>query len=567
MSHTSDTSKRAEASRVNGARSSGPKTVDGKDRSRFNALKHGMRARTAFLPGEDPAAFQARRDAWTAQLQPRDDYEKLLVERVVQISWQLDRVDRAQAARLDDRARSAASERATAEADEVLVLARRLFWDPRGPVEFYPQFEKPIGDPMHVSWSADIEDPDEPARLVNRLENRLLGCAWMLDRWGDLRDLIVDGLKWQAPDRFMAIRLLAKQPLDPIRDEPVRAVYLCCKAIDPEGEHEYQDVSNELHAGERKRFIERNDERGLLEQMPADAETARTILLALVDSRVERLEDLLRRHQERDAASSVDRFGFDDSREGEQLRRYQLGCNRALIRILDTFWKYRRETERAASGEGPQRAGTHRRGRTDGGSGQGNPPTEPQGMTEVIPAVSQAAAPRIDDPSPATDPDAPPDPPPVAPSSSTEPAPAAATPPDQPLADQKATNEPTSPTEGPHHPIGTTILTLLALLVGLGLTAVFAASVKGIETSPPPQKREDASKAQVLLLQALETIDRPSLPATMTGRPASGRSTGRRLDLAADTLVESSPQHDETRTHAPTYQSRPPNQRHGPATG
>ena len=232
---------------------------------------------------------------------------------------------------------------------------------------------------MRVSWSADIEDPDEPGRLVNRLENSLLGCAWMLDRWGDLRDLIVDGLKWQSPDRFMAIRLLGKQPIDPIRDEPVRAVYLCCKAIDPEGPHEYQDVSNELHAGERKMFIERNDERGLVEEMPPDAETARTILLALVDERVQRLEILLKWHRERDEAAGVDQFGFDDTREGEQLRRYQLGCNRALMRILDTFWKYRRETERAASGEGDQRAGRSRRGKTDGGSGRGQPPDRTSG--------------------------------------------------------------------------------------------------------------------------------------------------------------------------------------------
>ncbi len=250
MSNTTDSSKRAEASRNNGARSQGPKTVDGKDRSRFNALKHGMRARTTVLPGEDPAAFQARRDAWTAQLQPRDDLERFLVERAAQVSWQLDRADRAQAARLDAATRAAGSDCATAEADEVMVLARRLFWDPRGPIALYPQFKPSIGDPMRVSWSQDIEDPDEPARLVNRLESSLLGCAWMLDRWGDLRDLIDDGHQWQSPDRFMAIRLLGKQPIEPIEDEQVRAVYLCCKAIDPEGPPAFQDLTTELDSAE-----------------------------------------------------------------------------------------------------------------------------------------------------------------------------------------------------------------------------------------------------------------------------------------------------------------------------
>ncbi len=514
-----------------------------------------MRARTALLPGEDPAAFQARRDAWTARLQPRDDLERLLVERAVHVSWQLDRVDRAQAVRLDDRARAAA----TAEADEVLALARRLFWDPRGPVALYPQFEKTIGDPMRVSWSMDIEDPDDPARLVNRLEDRLLGCAWMLDRWADLRDLLVDGHKWQPPDRFMAIRLLAKQPLDPIHDEAVRTVYLCCKAIDPEGDHELQDVSNELHAGERKRFIERINERELLEEMPPDAESARAILLSLIAERVNRLESLLTRHEDREAAAGADRFGFDDSREGEQLRRYQLGCNRALIRILDTFWKYRRETERAGSDEGDQRAGRRRRGKTDERSGQADPPTDPRGQTEELPPVSEDPAPRIDDPSPATAAAAPP----VAPSSSTEPAPTA--PANQPLAEQNATNEPTSPPEGPHHSLGTIALALLALLVGLGLTAVLVASVKGIETSPPPQKQGDASKSQVLFSKALQSIDRPTLAAPISGHARSVRSIGRPRDLTADTLAAHSPEDDEPRIHAPAHQSRPPNERDGPA--
>ncbi len=312
---------------------------------------------------------------------------------------------------------------------------------------------------------------------------------------------------------------------------------------------------------------ERNEGATILGQMPTEAEAARAVLLRLVDSRTERLELLLMRHRERDAAAGVDRFGFDDTREGEQLRRYQLGHNRALMRILDAFWKYRRETERAASGESDQRAGRHRRGRTDGGSGAGTPPTEPQGKTEVSPLVAEVAAPRIDDPSRATDPVAPADPPPVASASSVEPAPAAAAPPNPPLADRKATNEPTSPTEGPQHPIRTTALFVLALLAGLGLTAVFAASGKAVATSPPPQKHEDARKSQVLLLKGLESIDRPSLDATNSGHPMSGRSMGGHLDLPADTLTDCSLQDDATRMQARTRQSRPPNEREGPATG
>jgi hypothetical protein len=39
-------------SKKNGAKSRGPKTIAGREKSKMNATKHGLRARTLVLPGE-----------------------------------------------------------------------------------------------------------------------------------------------------------------------------------------------------------------------------------------------------------------------------------------------------------------------------------------------------------------------------------------------------------------------------------------------------------------------------------------------------------------------------------
>ena len=49
-----------------------------------------------------------------------------------------------------------------------------------------------------------------------------------------------------------------------------------------------------------------------------------------------------RQRDERDAASTVKRLAFDDSRKGELLRNYEASCSRTLFRTIDTFTKVRR---------------------------------------------------------------------------------------------------------------------------------------------------------------------------------------------------------------------------------
>ena len=237
MTTTTTTSKRAEANRRNARKSTGPKSPEGKDRSKFNALKHGLNARTVVLPGEDAGAFQDRLDAWASDLRPRNDVEQVLVERSATLSWQLERADRADAARLASILVAAPAEEALRQADQAAALGQRLFQDPRGPLPLYPHHLYSFHRNPRVSASGLGDDPDDPARLLLQLESTAAGCRWLLDRWGELGSLLDRGLSWQSPDKLKAIRLLGRQPLDAADSEVVALIFQACHVLDPQTRH------------------------------------------------------------------------------------------------------------------------------------------------------------------------------------------------------------------------------------------------------------------------------------------------------------------------------------------
>lgn len=82
--------KRA-ANRANAARSTGPRSEDGKNVVRFNAVKHGMCAEHAVLPGEREAEFEALHAGMVQRLAPADPAERHLVDCAARELWRLRR--------------------------------------------------------------------------------------------------------------------------------------------------------------------------------------------------------------------------------------------------------------------------------------------------------------------------------------------------------------------------------------------------------------------------------------------------------------------------------------------
>jgi len=87
-------SSKSETSRINGAKSQGPKTEAGLARSSQNALKHGLCSRALVLPSEDPAEFDALLSSYLEELHPIGPVELDLVHEMVAAEWRLDRIAR-----------------------------------------------------------------------------------------------------------------------------------------------------------------------------------------------------------------------------------------------------------------------------------------------------------------------------------------------------------------------------------------------------------------------------------------------------------------------------------------
>jgi hypothetical protein len=92
---------RAEASRINGAKSRGPVTPEGKARSSQNALKHGLASRAVVLFNECQEEYDALLLEYRTLFKPMDQYEADLVTDIVNARWRIRRIQRFETAAID----------------------------------------------------------------------------------------------------------------------------------------------------------------------------------------------------------------------------------------------------------------------------------------------------------------------------------------------------------------------------------------------------------------------------------------------------------------------------------
>jgi hypothetical protein len=166
---------RIAANRRNAALSTGPRTPEGKERSRANALKHGLCA--AVVVPESLELIQQRSGEFYDTLKPQNEIHVWMVEQAAILSIRIERCQR-----IERRVRDKISLRAELTWDndrrfEVEVLGRSLAKDPAATVE------------------ALLRTPH--------------GCEWMMTRWAMLAYSADTQPAWTEEQSKLAFDLLA----------------------------------------------------------------------------------------------------------------------------------------------------------------------------------------------------------------------------------------------------------------------------------------------------------------------------------------------------------------------
>ena len=139
---------RIQANRQNAAKSTGPKTIEGKEASRRNSLKHGMTGQGIVLLEGDAAEVARRADVFAAELMAVGEVGQIVAQRAALNSVRMERGADRQAAALTLRIRQVEAEFTPpdgvdeAEADQLRAEAVRIaMFDPSKEATLARQYE------------------------------------------------------------------------------------------------------------------------------------------------------------------------------------------------------------------------------------------------------------------------------------------------------------------------------------------------------------------------------------------------------------------------------------------
>ena len=279
---------RIAANRANALKSTGPKTSEGKERSRQNGLKHGMAGAGVVLPEGDLSEVELRGEALTAELAPRSMLGAILVGQMATLSVRMERGARQEEASLATRVRRSG--------------------------EAFDRGLEDEADRLMASLA------DDPRRVVEQLRRSAEGVDRLSVAWGDLRALLASGPwpNWNSTHHARTARLAGLVP-----DEPRASSWLALsKATWGNFEGLKPDEGAGLDPKARQawavsRLLGRLD--GAIAELEAHRATLDHEAVAL------------------DRLDAADVALFDPSREAALARRYEAEARRGFFRALREF--------------------------------------------------------------------------------------------------------------------------------------------------------------------------------------------------------------------------------------
>ena len=228
------TDKQIEANRLNALNSTGPRSAEGKEIARANALKHGLSgAGIVLVQGEAELIKRCEAD-WQSVLHPANPLETHLAH---QIAVEAARIDRIECAERDLRGRLA---------DRAAVC-----WD---------DDQRLAAEKLGKTLARD------PAIVARQLAQTPQGCDWLLERWESLERALVTLGTWSASQKSLALDLLGTAldlrdlptKLDPLPGQDATAIGLGVARAESARLRQYRDKLQPLDDGERAAALQGN---------------------------------------------------------------------------------------------------------------------------------------------------------------------------------------------------------------------------------------------------------------------------------------------------------------------
>jgi hypothetical protein len=276
------------ANQNNALRSSGPKTPEGKAKSRANSLKHGLTGEGIVLPTEDAAELDSRFAELEDEMKPSSAMARNLVLRMALMLVKLDRSAGHEAKAIAFRMRKAEA----AHVDARLAESENYY-----------------------SWIAS-----EPATNARRLRSSPEGIDLLIRAMEGLRSDLAhpDGMRWDWQHCEQLHHMMGLRRMD----VPVSRARALTEAIDGNFKHLYQSDRPDLDKEKRPLW-------------------ALVALVNLIDEEIAGLRELREGLDlegiELDRAEAAHRAMFDASPEATLARKYEAANERSLYRALKEF--------------------------------------------------------------------------------------------------------------------------------------------------------------------------------------------------------------------------------------